>query len=241
MDQEVFLERMTWPEITDRIAAGHRRAIICAASSEQHGPHLPEATDALIGAALAERLARRLGDALVAPVIRPGCSDHHMTFAGSLTISPRLLMDLLDAYLGSLRRHGFESFFVFSSHGGNFGVLGEWEKAWKPENTTVGSDLLAFMETFRATERRFGRDDGINVHADLCETSMMLALHPDLVRLDRVEPGFTGEFHPDQLFEGGMRALSPNGVLGNPVGASRELGEALLEDTTSWLAAQLAT
>lgn len=79
------------------IAGGHRRAVICCASSEQHGPHLPEATDELLGEATAVRVAERLGDALVAPVIRPGCSEHHMAFAGSLTISPGLLMDILDA------------------------------------------------------------------------------------------------------------------------------------------------
>src|SRR5438105_15045763 len=140
-EPEVWIERLTWPDVEARIAAGARRVIICAASSEQHGPQLPEATDALLGAATAERLARRLGDTLVAPVIRPGCSEHHMAFAGSLTISAALLMDLLDAYVESLRRHGFRRFVIISSHGGNFPVLAEWERSRRPENTTVISDL----------------------------------------------------------------------------------------------------
>src|SRR5438067_6838738 len=137
---ELFLERMTWTEVAAALDRGMRRAVVCAAATEQHGPHLPEATDALLGAACAEGLARRLGDALVAPIIRPGCSEHHMGFAGTVTISERLLMDTLDAYLESLRRHGFERFVVFSSHGGNFPTLAEWRRV-RPQ-----SDALVIVD-----------------------------------------------------------------------------------------------
>ncbi|MBJ7602569.1 MAG: creatininase family protein [Candidatus Dormibacteraeota bacterium] len=90
--RELFIERLSWPEIEAAIRDGMTAAVICAASTEQHGPRLPEATDALLGAAYAEGLARRLGDALVAPVLRPACSEHHTAFSGSLTIPPYLLM-----------------------------------------------------------------------------------------------------------------------------------------------------
>src|SRR5262252_6114671 len=142
--EELFIERLSWPEVEAALAGGRRRAIVCAASTEQHGPHLPEATDALLGAAYAEGLARRLGNALVAPIIRPACSEHHMAFAGSLTIAPRLLMDILDSYLDSLRRHGLERFVVMSSHGGNFPVLADWERERQPTNTVVISDWHLF-------------------------------------------------------------------------------------------------
>jgi len=225
---ELFIERLTWTEIETLLAEGMRRAVVCAASCEQHGPHLPEATDALLGAAYAEGLARLLGDALVAPVIRPGCSQHHMAFAGSLTISDRLLMDLLDAYLDSLRHHGFERFVVFSSHGGNFPVLAAWERERRPLDTVVISDVHVLDAGFQAI-RRFGRTDSTGPHAEVLETSMMLHLHPELVHLERAEPGFTGETSLQDLLERGMRAISPNGILGNPVGASAEMGEAVLE------------
>jgi creatinine amidohydrolase len=206
---------------------GVRRAVICAASTEQHGPHLPEATDALLGAAYAEGLARRLGDALVAPIIRPACSEHHMAFAGTLTISERLLMDILDSYLESLRRHGFERFVIFSSHGGNFPVLAQWEGERPHADAVVISGFGIFDAAFEAI-RRFGADAG-GPHAEVIETSMMLHLHPDMVRMDRAEPGFTGRMQLDELLERGMRAVSPNGVLGNPVGATAEMGAAALE------------
>jgi creatinine amidohydrolase len=225
---ELFIERLSWPEVEAALGSGMRRAVVCAASTEQHGPHLPEATDELLGAAYAEGLARSLGDALVAPVVRPGCSEHHMGFAGSLTISESLLMDLLDAYLASLRRHGFERFVVMSSHGGNYPVLSRWERERPAADTVVVTDLHVFDAGFDAI-RRFGRTDSGGPHAEVLETSMMLHLHPGLVHMERAVPGFTGESTLDDVLSRGMRALTPNGILGNPVGASAEMGAAVLD------------
>lgn len=239
MADEVLIENLTWTDIEARLDAGHRRVIIVAASSEQHGPHLPESTDYLLGKATAVRLAQKLGDALVAPVIRPGCSEHHMAFPGSLTISPGQLMDLLDSYVDGLRRHGFESFAVISSHGGNFPVLAEWARTRPKPGVEVMSDLDAFMAALVEVERRFGRDDGPVLHADVCETAMMLHLHPELVHMDRAEPGYLGELEPERLFREGMRGISPNGILGNPVGATEAMGAAMLDGLTDWLAHQL--
>lgn len=235
---EVFLERMTWPEIEAAIAGGKTRAIICAASSEQHGPHLPEATDALLGEEYSRRLAFELGDALVAPIIRPGCSEHHMTFAGSLTISADLLMDLIDAYLQSLRRHGFKTFVVISSHGGNYPVLTEWKRRRLSADIRVIDDIGVFQSAFDAL-RRFGRDDTAGPHAEVLETSMMLATHPELVHMERAEPGFEGEMPLEVLLERGMRAVSVNGIIGNPVGATAEMGEAILEALAKTMAARV--
>jgi creatinine amidohydrolase len=225
---ELFIERLSWTEVEAALAGGMRRAIVCAASTEQHGPHLPEATDALLGEAYAEGLARRLGDALVAPVIRPACSEHHMAFAGSLTISDSLLMDLLDAYLASLRRHGFERFVVMTSHGGNFPVLARWERERPAPDAVVLTDLGIFDAGFEAI-RRFGRTDTAGPHAEVMETSMMLHVHPELVHMERAVPGFTGVSTLDDVLSRGMRALTPNGILGDPVGATAEMGAAVLD------------
>lgn len=225
---ELFIERLSWTEIEAALAAGKRRAIVCAASTEQHGPHLPEATDALLGEAYAGGLAARLGDALVAPIIRPACSEHHMAFPGSLTISEELLMDVIDAYLASLRRHGFERFVLMSSHGGNFPVLARWERERPADDTVVVSDFEVFNAGFEAI-RRFGRMDTAGPHAEVMETSMMLHLHPDLVHMERAVTGFTGKSSLHDVLSLGMRALTPNGILGDPVGATPEMGAAVLE------------
>ena len=231
---ELFIERLTWTDVETALREGNRRAVVCAASTEQHGPHLPGATDELLGEAYAEGLARRLGDALVAPIIRPACSEHHMTFPGSLTISAELLMEIIDAYLASLRRHGFERFVVMSSHGGNFPVLAEWERTRRSSDTLVISDFHVFDAGFEAI-RRFGRTDTAGPHAEVLETSMMLHLHPELVRMERAARGFTGESTLDDVLARGMRAITPNGILGDPVGSTAEMGAAVLDAITERL------
>jgi creatinine amidohydrolase len=225
---ELFIERLSWTEVEAALEAGRRRAVVCAASTEQHGPHLPEATDALLGEAYARGLAERLGDALVAPIIRPACSEHHMAFAGSLTISETLLMDIIDAYLTSLRRHGFERFVVMSSHGGNFPVLARWERERPASDTVVLTDFNVFEAGFEAI-RRFGRGDTAGPHAEVLETSMMLYLHPELVHMERAVTGFTGKSSLDDVLRRGMLAITPNGILGDPVGATAEMGAAVLD------------
>ena len=235
MTNEVQLQRMTWPEIEAALASGKRTAVIVAASSEQHGPHLPEATDELLGEALGIRLAQKLGDALVAPVIRPGCSDHHMAFPGTITISPQLLMDVLDAYVASLSKHGFQRFIVFSSHGGNFPVLAEWQKRGIPDNVSVVTDLEGFAGTMLKALRPFGRNDTTIPHGDASETGEMLHVHPELVKMDRAAKGFEGEIGLPALQQSGLRAVTANGVLGDPVGATAEMGESVMNALVDYL------
>ena len=101
------------------------------------------------------------------------------------------------------------------------------------------SDLRAFSDVLLDVARRHGRNDGELVHAEYCETSMMLAVHPDLVHPERSRPGYTGQLEPERLFREGMRGISANGVLGNPVGADAAVGEELFEALTGWLAEQI--
>jgi len=232
---EVLLERMTWQDIEAAIAGGKTTAIIVAGSSEQHGPHLPEGTDAMIGEGLGVRLAQKLGNALVAPVIRPGCSDHHLTFAGSLSISAELLQGIIDAYLTSLRMHGFQRFFIFSSHGGNFPVLAQMIERGLPPDVVVVSDLINFAGVMLGALRRFGRDDSTIPHADASETGEMLVLQPDLVHMDRAERGYVGKVDPEKLMKEGLKSVTQNGVLGDPVGATEEMGEEVISALVDFL------
>jgi creatinine amidohydrolase len=236
---EVMIERMTWPEIGDAIASGKRTAIIVAGSTEQHGPHLGEATDAILGEETARRLAHRLGDALVAPVIRPGCSDHHLAFPGTISISAQLLMDLLDAYVASLARHGFTTFIVLSSHGGNFPVLERWASERPHPGAHVLADLDRFVAAMLAPLERFGRSDTTISHADVCETSQLLAIRPDLVRMGRVETGYVGPVDVPRLLREGLKSITPNGILGDPVGSRPDIGEAVFESLVEYLQAEV--
>jgi creatinine amidohydrolase len=203
---EVFLERMTWPEIEAAIAAGRTRAVVCLAAVEQHGPHLPEGTDAWLGQELAGRLARALGDALVAPVIRPGCSEHHLGFAGTITVPAEVLAALLDAYVDSLSRHGFERFLLFTSHGGNLPALTNWPGRRRPQQVSVLDDPRPVVGAIRQALSGFGAAGPAGRHADLGE-----------------------------LLANGTRALSPSGVFGDPTSATAEMGAAVLAAWTQCL------
>jgi len=119
----LLLEEMTWPEIRTALQNGMRTVVVCAASIEQHGPHLAERTDTTLGYAEAEALARRLGNALVAPVIRPGLSAHHMVLPGTVTLRPEVFRGVVEDYISSYVRHGFTTIVLISSHGGNFDAV----------------------------------------------------------------------------------------------------------------------
>ncbi len=231
---EIRVWLMTWPEVEAAISAGSRTVVIVAGASEQHGPHLPEATDNLIGEELACRLARMLGNALVAPVIPFGCSDHHLGFGGSISVDADLLMQVLDAYIASLRRHGLERFVVFSSHGGNFPILAEWRRQ-QPADVIVISDLRRYAAAMLSAVRPFGRQDEAGPHADVTETAAMLVLHPHLVRMDLAEAGRVDTIAMDELLDADLRHVSGNGVLGDPRGATPEMGEAVLSSLSDHL------
>ncbi len=105
----IMLEELTWPLVEKALNEGYRTVIVPVGSIEQHGYHLPLATDAFLGEALSRRLAEKLGKTLVAPVIRPGCSVHHMSFPGTLDVSPDTLIRVVKDVCFSLDVHGFQN------------------------------------------------------------------------------------------------------------------------------------
>src|ERR1700748_3057074 len=90
---------------------------------EQHGPHLPLATDRTIVEHFARQLNERLeSSVLILPTVAVGCSDHHMAFAGSLSLRHETFYSVCEEYLLSVYHHGFRNFLILNSHGGNRGV-----------------------------------------------------------------------------------------------------------------------
>ncbi len=85
----IRMEEMNWPDIKTAIESGFKTVVIAVGSTEQHGPHLPTMTDARIGEDVAERVARKLGHALLARTIDVGLSEHHLAFAGTISLKPR--------------------------------------------------------------------------------------------------------------------------------------------------------
>lgn len=235
MNDTILLEEMTWPEVATAITAGRTTVVVAVGAIEQHGPHLPLLVDAARGDRLAVEVAARLGDALAAPTIRVGCSEHHMGFPGTITLRKHTLEAICLDYAVSLARHGFTRICFVPSHGGNFGPLAEMlddlRAAVAPGcRVDAYTDLIGFMDFWQAGVRAHAPDfvERVGGHADIAETAEMLCIRPDLVRQDRAESGHVQDFDEalmERIFRDGFRAVTPNGILGDARGATAEMGE----------------
>jgi creatinine amidohydrolase len=216
------LARLAWPELDALLAAGARTALVPLGSTEQHGPHLPFATDTRVADALAERFCARVPEAVRLPALPFGCASEHLGFPGTLSLGPETLAALLEDLVASLDRHGFRHIVVFSAHGGNAAALRSaaprLARAAERAQVTVCAEPGAVSAALFAAAAGFGvdaRDAGH--HAGEIETSMLLALAPGDVRSERAERGLT-ELPPDPqaAFYPDLREKAPSGVVGDP-------------------------
>ncbi|HEY7932549.1 MAG TPA: creatininase family protein [Solirubrobacteraceae bacterium] len=226
----IELDTLTWPQVQAEMDAGRDTVIVALGATEQHGRHLPLATDALLGDHLARLLADRL-DAFVAPTLRIGCSEHHVGFPGTISLAETTFHAVVGDLVRSLARGGFRRIVLLPTHGGNFaplavavGQLGELEEV----DVVALSDLGVLFEIAQIGEREYGvplAEGGL--HAGEWETSLLLAIRPDLARMQDAEAGFTGELQEalQGMFTGGVAALSQNGAIGDPTRASVEHGQ----------------
>ncbi len=187
-------------------------------SCEQHGPHLPLGTDTMIAEALAERLAERVPEILVGPTITVSASGEHAGFPGTLSLGTEVTtMVLIELARSADWAAGLV---LVNGHGGNAAAV---QRA---------------VATIEAEGRRvvswWPQIAGGDAHAGTVETSLMLALRPELVVTDRLELGNTESLAAlaPQLRAGGVAAVSANGVLGDPRDATLSAGTSLLDKIT---------
>jgi creatinine amidohydrolase len=216
----------TWEQARGRGSALPLLAIPLG-STEQHGPHLPLDTDTRVAAALAVGLAERRGDVLVAPALPYGASDEHAGFPGTLSTGTAALEAVLVALVRSAAALCRGTVLV-CGHGGNREALDGAVLRLRAE----GRRVLGWMASV----------PGGDAHAGRTETSLMLALRPRLVRRGRAAAGDTrplAELMP-RLRSAGVAAVSANGVLGDPAGASATEGRRLLAALLDDLAVRVA-
>ena len=219
----VQLEELTWTELRDRIAGGATTVLLPIGGTEQNGPHMTLGKHNLRVKLLAVRIAERLGNAVVAPVIAyvpEGAIEpptHHMRYTGTISIPEPVFEATLEAAARSLRRHGLRDVVLLGDHGGYRASLDrvaaklnrEWGVAARvhpvPEYYRAAQD--DFANTLAA--KGFSRDE-IGPHAGLADTALTLALDPSQVRMD--------------VAAARPRGAAPDGVSGDPRRASSELG-----------------
>jgi mycofactocin precursor peptide peptidase len=214
------LADLSWPDVAERAATGAILAIPVGAT-EQHGPHLPLSTDTDIALALCDRLSEKRPDVLVAPPVPYGSSGEHAGFAGTLSIG-QTATELLLLELGRSAAETFTRLLLVSAHGGNTGPVARAVARLRAESR----DVRVFQPQWAG-----------HPHAGRPETALQLALRPASVHMRHAAAGDLRPL-PDVLpllRDGGVRAVSANGVLGDPAGATAGEGQALLDDLTAAL------
>lgn len=249
MLENLILEEMTWPEVDAALADGFTSVVVAVGAIEQHGRHLPLLVDAARGDRLALEVARRLERTLVGPTIRVGCSEHHMGFPGTISLREHTLRGICLDYVASFARHGFRTICLVPSHGGNFAplaaMLEDLRAAGAPDcQVHAYTDLMEFVGLWEGAVRELAPEfvDRVGGHADIAESSEMLCIRPDLVRESLADAGYVGGFDAalaERIFGEGLRAVTANGVLGDPRGMSREIGERCIARAAEGIAAAL--
>jgi creatinine amidohydrolase len=215
----VFLEELTWTELRDQIRAGKTTVIVPIGGTEQNGSHMALGKHNLRVRYLSGKIARALGNALVAPVIayvpEGGLAPPtgHMRFPGTITVPEEAFDKILEYAARSFKLAGFRDIVFLGDHGSyqkdEKMVADRLNKEWAAQPARVHG----VEEYYRASEAEFGRlltskgyrEEEVGTHAGLADTSLTLAVDPHLVRTDRLQPG--------------------DGAKGDPTRSSAELGQ----------------
>ena len=219
----VQLEEMTWTEVRDALRAGTTTVIIPVGGTEQSGPQMALGKHNFRVAALAARIADRLGNALVAPVVsyvpegRISPPSGHMRFAGTISVPDEAFAGIVSGAARSFRQHGFRDIVLIGDHGGYQGQLGEIARRLNREWSASPARVHFIPAYYRAASEGFNQllrskglsDSQIGSHAGAADTSLLLAVDPARVRADRLQ--------------GGDEAAT--GIVGDPSRASAALGK----------------
>jgi creatinine amidohydrolase/Fe(II)-dependent formamide hydrolase-like protein len=224
----VYLEDLTSPELRARIESGTATVLVPIGGTEQSGPHIALGKHNVRAHVLAGRIAQRLGNAVVAPVVSyvPEGSitppAGHMRFAGTISVPDAVFEGLLEASARSFCQHGLREVVFLGDHGGyqksEQKVAARLNHVWSAAGNG-GCRAHALLDYYDATQgayvadlkRRGYGDAEIGLHAGLADTSLMLAVEPSLVRQDQLAAG--------------ARAGAAGGVRGDPTHATAELGQ----------------
>ena len=225
------LEELTWTEVRDRVAAGSTTILVPIGGTEQSGPHIVLGKHNVRARVLADEIAKRLGNALVAPVIAyvpegtitPAAA--HMRFAGTISITDAAFESMLESTARSFKQHGFRDVVFLGDHGGyqknEDRVAQRLNREWAKDPSCR---VHALLDYYRVTQTAYVAalraqgftDSEIGLHAGLADTSLALAVDPALVRKD--------------LLGAATPSNQSLGVSGDPRQSTAELGQIGLQN-----------
>lgn len=220
-------------------------ALVPVGSVEQHGTHMPVATDSMLVEAVACAGAQRVSDdvpTLVAPTEWVGSSPHHMSFGGTITGAFDTLLDLLEAIGDCVRDNGFDAVLFVNGHGGNRALVEGVPRVLGPEypDTDVRACTYFDLPESEYIDGIRGSDHGGMAHAGEFETALMLHLSPELVDESSLDATMRER---DTFGDGSQTAgyvdfadLSETGAAGDPQPATARAGEKFFAEASEQLA-----
>ena len=227
----ILLAELGWPDV-EKYLRHDDRLILVVGSTEQHGRHMTFASDVWQPWDIALRLSERTG-VLLAPPLNYGMSLHHLGFPGSLSLRPQTLAAVIVDLLESAYEHGFRHILLLNGHGGNTAAIqvALAEALHELPRLEVRQEEWWQVPEVKAVLKA-AFPDQVAGHADMGETSVVMAIRPDVVRLDRAEYSPKAEL-PAFLTRQVFLERFPHGVIGgDPRQASPEVGERILATAT---------
>ncbi|MFZ5917917.1 MAG: creatininase family protein [Chloroflexota bacterium] len=239
-------DELTWPEMQAALA---RQPVVLLpfGTIEDHGPHLPINTDNVIVEAICQEVARRApGEMLVMPLVAYGLDEHHMDFAGTVSVDMQTLIAYVSDVAISVARHGFSHILVVNGHGSNAAIADLAARRAVLETGAICGAMSpnaaidpSLAEPTLSLMRRSA--PGGVAHAGEYETAMMLHLRPDLVQMEaavreegQIKIAYFNWDHPEPSvlsWQDWWSRMSQSGVCGDPTVATAEFGAALFETT----------
>lgn len=235
----MLLENLTWPEVKS-LQVETKIIVLPLGSFEQHGPHLPLTTDTDLVTAISRRVERERPEKILClPTLWPGHSTHHLFFPGTLSVSQMPYIQLVLELCRSIVSMGGKKVFLLNGHGGNDIPLRAALRELKTEFPQVQFVFASYWSiAAQAIKQVRESEPGGLGHACEMETSLMLHLHPDRVKMHlakRDGPKHTDAFRKADMqytrpiyFVNDFHEVSESGVVGQPELASAEKGERFL-------------
>ncbi|MBX0323653.1 creatininase family protein [Halomicroarcula sp. F13] len=233
----MYLADEAWPDLESYFES-ESLVLVPLGSTEQHGPHLPEATDHLIAESFARAAAEDTGY-LCTPTVNVGVSPHHRQFHGTMWADAPAFRDYVESITRNLAYHGVDRVIFVNAHGGNVEHLREVGRRLRDDGTMYAIEWMWDESITDLVEEVF---ETPGPHGGPKETSLVQYLAPELVHEDRIEDArdgglrefdeSTGRVHGARTFYDAIDNTE-NGVLGDQTDASAEVGEELFEAALS--------